>query len=280
MDKNKDNVAVSALYTAATWQWARLPCAEVVTPANAARVFRYVNLWMRLYRWINPAAYSLPHQLLHRHTAIDHLLAAEKTVRVIEVACGFSPRGAYFSADPGHRYTEIDLPDMVAVKRRQLESTPAGQAILARANLDLVAGDITALDWDACIAAQPAVVITEGLMMYFPRTPQLAIWRDLASALRPAGGVYLFDYIPLSEETPRSRVGAWLHALRLKLVGKGDFAYDERDRDAIAADLQECGFDRVEHHSTRDVARAWGLPLAGTPSHTLIYVCRVNPGLA
>ena len=64
MDRNKDNVAVSALYTSAVWQWAGLPGAELVTPPDAERVFRFVNGYMRFYQRINPHIFSLPHQLL------------------------------------------------------------------------------------------------------------------------------------------------------------------------------------------------------------------------
>lgn len=277
MDKDQDNLAVSARYTAATWAWAGLPQAEVLTPANAESVFRFVNRCLRFYRWINPAAYSLPHQLLHRHAAIDHLLRTSGLVHTVEIACGFSPRGAHFSADPAHRYVEIDLPDMIAAKRRQLAASSAGQAILDRPNHALVAGDVTRLDFAGLVADHPTCFITEGLMMYFAREAQMPIWRALAAALRPAGGEYFFDYIPLSEEPPRSAPGRVLHRIRLACFGQGDFAYDARDRHAVAADLRECGFDAVEIFSTGDIARDWGLPQADVPTRTLVYRCRVRP---
>lgn len=284
MDTNKDNVAVSALYTAGTWQWAGLSAADVVTPEDAGPVFRVVNAYMRLYRWLNPRTFSLRHQLLHRHAAIDRLLTDSGCSRVIEVASGFSPRGVSFSADPACEYTEIDLPDMVAAKRRQLEASEAGRSALQRGNFSLRAGDITRLDFVAEFAgadsegradSQPTAVISEGLMMYFKREQQLAIWRSIAALVAATGGVYLFDYIPLSEEPPRSWLGRILHFLRVRVLGiQGDFAYDQRDRDAVAADLRASGFTRVESFSTGDVAADWGLPQAGVATHTLIYCCR------
>ncbi len=284
MDTNKDNVAVSALYTAGTWRWAGFAAADVVTPQDADPVFRLVNAYMRFYRWLNPRTFSLRHQLLHRHAAIDHLLAGSGCQRVIEVASGFSPRGVSFSADPAREYIEIDLPDMVAAKRRQLEASEAGRVALQRGNFSLRAGDMTCLDFVAEFAgtasadaadSQPTAVISEGLMMYFPREQQLAIWRSVAALVIATGGVYLFDYIPLSEEPPRSWLGRLLHVLRVRVLGiRGDFAYDQRDRDAVAADLRACGFARVESFSTGDVAADWGLPQAGVATHTLIYCCR------
>ncbi len=281
MDVNKDNIAVSALYTAATWHWAGLANADTVTPANAHGVFKLVNAYMVFYRWLNPRSYSLPYQLLHRHSAIDYLLKHSGCQRVIEVACGFSPRAATFSADPACWYVEMDLPAMIAHKQAQLEASAAGRAILARPNLQLRAGDITTHDFAADAGNAPTAIITEGLMMYFNREQQLPIWRSIATALQASDGLYLFDYIPLSEEPPRSWLGRMLHHVRVHWFGiVGDFAYDNRDRDAVAADLRRCGFSHVQCHVTGEVADAWGLPSGKVPTRTLIYACRVLSAVA
>lgn len=280
MDTNRANIAVSALYTAATWQWAGLPGAALVTPPDAQSVFRVVNGYMRFYQWLNPRTHSLRHQLLHRHAAIDRLIADSGVTRVVEVASGLSPRGITFSADPALTYTEIDLPDMVAFKRRQLSGSEAGRAVLARDNLVLRAGDVTTLDFATEFAGPPLAVVTEGLMMYFPRRAQQQIWTRIAALLAASGGLYIFDYIPLSEEPPRSLPGRLLHFLRVTVLRlKGDFAYDQRDRQAVADDLRQCGFADVQCLSTADVAPAWGLPDSHVASNTLIYCCRpAQPG--
>jgi O-methyltransferase involved in polyketide biosynthesis len=277
MDKNKNNIAVSALYTAGAWQWARLPAAELVTPKDARPVFRFVNAFLVLYRLINPRVYSLRHQMLHRHAAISHVLAASGCTRIVEVACGFSPRGAEFSADPAVDYVELDLPDMAACKRAQLEASAGGRAILARPNFQLRGGDINTLDFAAEFAGRSSALVTEGLMMYFKREQQLLLWRRIAAALRGAGGIYLFDYIPLSEEPRRSGLGRLLHSFRVRVLGiRGDFAYDERNRQGIADDLLAAGFDSVEAINTGDVAHAWSLPQADVASRTIIYRCRAG----
>lgn len=277
MDKNKNNVAVSALYTAATWQWGGLPMADLLTPTDAAPVFKWVNAYMRFYRWINPRTYSLQHQLLHRHTAINHLLKRSGLKWVIEIASGFSPRGAAFSAQPDCNYLELDLPEVVEHKRKQLLTSTTGQQVLARSNYSLQAGNVLELDFETLLNGQPAAVITEGLMMYFPRKTQLTIWKAMAQGMKPAGGLYLFDYIPLTEEPARSLTGRILHWLRVSVFRiKGDFAYDERDRHAVAEDLKSCGFDQVTIHATGEVASQWALPQSATPSRTLVYACEVN----
>jgi len=280
MDTNKNNVAVSALYTAGTWQWARLPNADVVTPSDSEKIFRFVNRYLVWYRRLNPQTFSLRHQLLHRHAAIDYLLTHSGCTRTVEVACGFSPRGASFSANPAQEYIEIDLPDMIAFKRRQLEGSAEGQAILARENYTLCVGNILTLDFAKDFADRRTAVITEGLMMYFSREQQQPIWRSIAQLVTATDGLYVFDYIPLSEEPPRSWLGRLCHYFRVHVLRiKGDFAYDQRDRAAIADDLRSCGFGHVESFSTREIAKAWQLPESDVPSHTIIYCCRkaTNP---
>ncbi|REH40309.1 leucine carboxyl methyltransferase [Paraperlucidibaca baekdonensis] len=277
MDTNKEGVAVSALYTAGVWQWAGLTNAEWVTPASAAGVFGWVNAYMRFYRWLNPASYCLRHQLLHRHAAIDYVLTQAKCLHVLEVAAGFSPRGMTFSANPACHYTEMDLPSMVAHKRLQLQRSAAGETVLARPNFTLQAGDITTHDFSRDASHQPTAILTEGLMMYFSRSQQLPLWRAIAQRLAHSDGVYIFDYIPLSEEPRRSLLGRVLHHLRVHWFGiVGDFAYDDRDRQAIASDLRLCGFDEVRSYATGEVAQAWQLPAAEVATRTLIYVCRMK----
>jgi O-methyltransferase involved in polyketide biosynthesis len=274
MDKNKDNIAVSALYTAATWRWAGFPCADFLTPDNAQPVFRLVNAFMVLYRLINPRKFSLPHQLLHRHTAIDYLLWRSGNRRVVEVASGLSPRGSRFSANPEIDYIELDLPDMIAFKQRQLATSPEGRAVLGRHNFELRAADVTELDFAREFAGSPVAVITEGLMMYFPREQQMQIWRRIAELLKQSGGDYFFDYIPLSDEPPRSWLGQAFHWFGSKVLRlRSDFAYDDRGREQVADDLRAAGFSHVAMVDTGVAASRWSLPQADVPTRTIIFSC-------
>ncbi len=277
MDKNKNNIPVSALYTAATWAWAEIPCADLVTPGSAYTLFRWVNWGAWLYRLINPRYYSLRHQLLHRHTAIDYLLEHASCTRVVEVASGFSPRGSRMSARPQVDYVEVDLPDVIAAKRAQLQASSGGQEVLLRRNFHLKSGDITQLDFSKEFGGGSTAVITEGLMMYFHRPEQMSIWQRIAAFLQENGGLYIFDYIPLSEEPQRSFMGQLLHRLR-KHVFKWnyDFVYDDRDREGIISDLHRAGFSQVETFSTAEAAQRWKLPQASVATRTLIFKCRCD----
>lgn len=272
MDTNKDNIPVSALYTSATWYWGKLPCAELVLPEGAKSLFRIVNMYMVLYRWLNPKKFSLQHMLLHRHTAINHLMREAACPQVIEIASGFSPRGTMTSADPNVEYFEVDLPDVVAHKNRHLQSSVSGRAVLSRHNFTLMPGDITQLDFNR-FPQRRTFVITEGLMMYFTREQQLSIWRNIANHVRANGGEYVFDYIPCDDEPPRSWLGEALSYLR-GLWLKPTYSYDERTRTQIADDLHLAGFDSVDIYNSADIARAWHLPHSDIQTRVIVYRCR------
>jgi O-methyltransferase involved in polyketide biosynthesis len=270
MSVGKDNIPPSALYTAATWRWGRLPGADLVTPPEAGRVFRVMNAYMSVYRLLNPGWHSLKHTLIQRHAGIEHLLHSSQCRQVIEIAAGFSPRGSAISADPSMRYFEVDLAPVITAKRAMLQATPAGQEVLRRGNFTLLEGDVTAMDWTR-FARCASFVITEGLMMYFDRARQLAIWREIARFLGHRGE-YVFDYLPVPDEPRRSAAGRVLS--RLRGPKRHAFPCDGRNRDEIADDLRAVGFKNVAVHSSVDFARAWQLPHAKAHTRVILYRCR------
>lgn len=123
------------------------------------------------------------------------------------------------SGNPDYRYFEVNLPEVVALKRVQLENSTIGRAVLARPNYTLLAGDITQLDFTHPFAAEPTMVVSEGIMMYFKRDTQMSIWQNIARFIRANGGEYVFDYIPINgAKPPRSSLGQFLSDLRQRLT--------------------------------------------------------------
>jgi len=271
MSLGKHDIPPSALYTAATWRWGKLAGAELVTPPDAGRVFRVMNAYMSLYRLLNPGWHSLRHTLIQRHMGIEHLLHVSNCSQVIEIAAGFSPRGSAVSVDPSKRYFEVDLAPVIAAKRAMLQATPAGREVLRRVNFALLEGDVTAMDWTR-FAARASFIITEGLMMYFDRAGQLAIWRDIAGFLRGHRGEYVFDYLPVPDEPRRSFAGRFLS--RLRGPKRRAFPCDERNRSEIADDLRAAGFKHIAVHSSAEFAGEWDLPHAKTHTRVILYRCR------
>jgi hypothetical protein len=102
------DISVTALYTSYTWRWGGLDCAELLATPEARVVFRVTNFVLglvRLVRWELP---SLRHSLLQRHAMIDHLVQAHGARQVLELASGFSRRGASFTCDAQLLYTELN----------------------------------------------------------------------------------------------------------------------------------------------------------------------------
>lgn len=274
MARNEENIPHSALYTAATWKWGGMPCAELTTPEGAEKLFSLVNAYMKFYRFINPAKYSLHHTLLHRHSMINYLMERSGADQVIEVAAGFSPRGAYVSQSPHKHYFEVDLDDVVRLKQIQLQKSEAGIGVLKRPNFSQLSENILSLDFSTTFPRRRSFVITEGLMMYFSRAEQQQIWRRIAEFINWEGGEYVFDYIPLDIEPDRSVVGKVLHQVKEWLGGDGQgYCYDQRTRFDIREDLLEAGFKSVDIIESQEKSKSWKLPHGQVPTHIIVYQC-------
>ncbi len=155
---------------------------------------------------------SLETMLLHRHKGIDRLTAElvqrHPDIQILEIACGLSARA--WRLFQGHilppsvlkdvRYIETDLPDVVEHKAhlyRGMGFTEAHHQIrgcnILRSDGPLSPESIIA-DLDP---ARPLLVITEGLVNYFPLTIMQAFWQRLARAfVRFPHGYYLADIWP------------------------------------------------------------------------------------
>ncbi len=278
-EKKSGNLSVTALYTSGTWSWGNLAGAELLASDDARNVFRFTNVALAITRLFKWKLRSLRHSLLHRHTMIDHLVDVARPTHVLELAAGLSRRGVARTSDPSVQYVEIDLAPMVAHKRRLLERTLAGRSALARPNLRLVEGDVTAMDLAASLEGElPSFVIAEGLFMYLRPEQQRALWGEVRS-LFAAGraGTFVFDLVPACEEPRPGLAGRALGWLMRRFTDGRGFERDPRTRHDIASELRQAGFDEVEMVEPAAVATAWGLPFPEVPTQQLLFVARVGP---
>jgi O-methyltransferase involved in polyketide biosynthesis len=274
MPRDAAGIPQSAKYTAATWSWGKLRYADVLLPSGSREVFHLVNLYMALYRCINPRKHSLPHTLLHRHGMIDHLLRHFEAQQVIELAAGFSPRGAAMTEQRDLRYYEVDLLPVVQLKTGLLNDTELGRSVLARSNFRQIAADVMQLEFASVFPPAPSFIISEGLMMYFNRREQIELWQKIAAFTRTTGSCYVFDYIPLNVEPPRSWIGERLHRLKARRGAAPRYSYDERTHEDVRNDLLAAGFRTVELHDSQQCAARWSLPNDARKTRVLIYECR------
>ena len=250
----KPDLSITALYTAQTWAWAKLPYAELFATRDSRRVFDVTNAALAL-----TGRGGLPYALVHRHAMIDHLLRASGASRVLELAAGLSPRGAEWSARLP--YVEVDLPSMIETKRRLLAPAPE---VLAR--LQLVAGDLA--DIDLAPYAAP-FVIAEGLFMYLDAPARAKLF----AKVRALGAVQLvFDLVPVDEQRPPGLVGRALGAAMKAFTGGRAFERDARTRVQILGELAAAGFTSSRAIAAVDVARDWQLPHADRRTDTVVFV--------
>jgi O-methyltransferase involved in polyketide biosynthesis len=266
------DLSITALYTSELWAWAGFPGAPLLTTRDGKRVFDMVNLVLRVMRRGTPLRYALA----HRHAMIDHLAAERPRKNILELASGLSPRGAAVSADARVRYTEIDLPGMIAHKRGLLERSAQGRAVLARDNFELVGDDLACADLSR-YAAGPAdqlLVIAEGIVMYLDRAARTSLFSRVAAL----GDVQLiFDVVPASEEPPAGLSGRVLEAAMKRFTGGRAFERDLRTRGDVLDELRAAGFADVRAIAASDVARAWSLPHAERPTTWVVFDARARP---
>jgi O-methyltransferase involved in polyketide biosynthesis len=263
------DLSITALYTSELWAWAGFPAASLLTTRDGKRVFDVVNLVLRVMRRGTPLRYALA----HRHAMIDHLAAERPRTRIVELASGLSPRGAAVSADAGVRYTEIDLPGMIAHKRGLFERSAEGRAVLARGNFELVGDDLATADLSR-FAGEPLLVIAEGIVMYLDRSARTSLFSRIAAL----GDVQLiFDLVPADEEPPAGLSGRVLESVMKRFTGGQAFERDLRTRGDVLDELRAAGFADVRAIAARDVARAWSLPHAERPTTWFAFDARARP---
>jgi O-methyltransferase involved in polyketide biosynthesis len=273
------DLSVTALYTSQVWAWGGLSHAHLFASPDAKRVFDMTNATLAAARMFNHKLAPLRHSLLHRHTMIDHLLRESGYHHVIELAAGFSRRGAAATSDPHVTYTELDLPPVVERKRELLQRTDEGRTVLARPGLRLVEGDVETVALDPFVQrGEPVFVIAEGLMMYLAADARHRLFAKVRQLAAITGELrFVFDLVPTSEQSESDVAGRVLEAAIKRSTGGRGFERDARTRDDIVTALREAGFDDIEAVTSSEIARAWNLPEPDRRTHVALFVARASP---
>jgi O-methyltransferase involved in polyketide biosynthesis len=271
----RGDLSLTALYTSATWTWARLPGADLLASREAKAVFDVTNLALAIPRALRRGP-SLACSLVQRHLMIDRLV--ERGAHVLELAAGLSRRGVAMTVDPSVIYTEIDLPATIARKRELLSRSESGRAAVARSNLRLIGADLldAALgDFATAPAGTPLVVIAEGLFMYLDAEAQRSLWRRIRALFDVRPGLFVFDLVPAAEQARPGVTGRALGWAFRRATRGARFVRDERSRDDLAEELRTIGF-AVELLEPVNAPPDWRLPYRHVRTQTLLFVCRVR----
>jgi len=271
-DPESGDLSVTALYTSATWAWARLPYAELFIHRDAKVIFWVTNLALSIARIFVRGAQSLRHSLVHRHVLIDRLVTSSKADTVVELAAGLSRRGAAVSSDPSIRYLEFDLPHMTARKRVLLSRTPEGCAVASRSNYEIHDADVLRDPWEKAVSGgERRVLIAEGLLMYLEPHQRCEFFIRAARCLQDTGGALIFDLFPPAEQPGPSVVGRLLGWLMRRFTGGIGFNEVVVTRETILRDLKHAGFDHAEALEPFLVADEWNLPFKSYRTNQLIF---------
>jgi O-methyltransferase involved in polyketide biosynthesis len=215
--------------------------------------------------------------LLQRHHLIDHRLHQlinDGVTQVVEIACGLSPRGHRFCQQyPQLTYIETDLPDM-ALRKQQLLKEHGVLSERHRVQPINIFAEDGELSLDHVLAQldqnKPVVVITEGLVNYFPLEVISDFWRKLASALGTfPQGTYLTDNYPLYKGMPFYRtlkvLGGMLGTVSRSQVG----FHFHSDMEAIDH-FHSLGFHRLTIHNPADYYGK--LPIPKTRGNPMVRI--------
>lgn len=251
--RNTSSISFTALYTGHVW-----------TRDGISAPFFHTRGGAFLYGALAPFEFVGRHIvggnirtfLLQRHHLIDHRLhqlIEAGVAQVVEIACGLSPRGHRFCQQyPQLTYLESDLPDMAYRKQQLLQEHDvlSERHRVKPINIFAEDGELSlAHVLDQLDHSKPVVVITEGLVNYFPLDVISEFWKKLAVALQAfPQGTYLTDNYPLYRGMPFYRtlkvLGNMLGAVSRSQVGFHFHADDE-----AIGHFKALGFDDLKIHN-------------------------------
>jgi O-methyltransferase involved in polyketide biosynthesis len=280
MTAKSGDLSVTALYTSQVWAWGGLSYAHLFTSPDAKRVFGVTNVALAVAGMFNHKLSPLRHSLLHRHTMIDHLMRESGARQVIELAAGFSRRGAAATNNPHVHYAEIDLPHVIGRKRELLKRTEEGRAVLARSGLRLVEADVETVALEQFVTPGESVfVIAEGLLMYLDTDARRELFTKVRRLAATTGELrFVFDLTQVAQKP--GVVGRVLAAAMKRSTGGRGFERCGTWEDIVTA-LQHAGFDEVAVVTASEIARAWGLPDPDRRTQVTLFVasCTVDGSL-
>ncbi|EDY86533.1 conserved hypothetical protein [gamma proteobacterium HTCC5015] len=268
MAEDTSRISITAHYTGYVWYRNGLSEPAFVTPQGKAS---YRALWAADHAAKALLGQDLETMLLQRHRLIDHriesLLSEHGELQVLEIACGLSPRGTRFKRKyPGENlhYIEADLPAMAERKRQLLDGMGRlnEHHRVLPINILETAGNASmqALIDREFDVDKPLLVITEGLVNYFPTKTIETVWKRLAACLRPFKvGVYMSDLVS-QPQWGGGKLWAEVGVKVLSVAARGKTALHYSDAQSVKQAFQRLGFERVRVHNPKDFYAALEIP--------------------
>lgn len=238
-------ISLTAHFTAQIWVRHGVPCAERFDTLPGRALYRLLG---PLFTVAARAGYPTPLTFLaQRHQIIDGVIQRLEPVQLVELAAGLSPRGLAWAQRERCNVIDADLPPVVSLKRAMVgPRVPRGYHVTS---LDLIASRDYARDLEPALERQcPAVVITEGILLYFPLALVRHVFRCVAALLRACGGgTYVTD---VHHQQELDRLGALPRMFweGLQLSTRTPRHRMIEDRGQGTRMLRSAGFDEVLVH--------------------------------
>lgn len=249
MSQDTSRISISAHYTGYVWYKNGLSRSEFVTRTGqlANTLISPINAVMKGITGAHMDVF-----LLQRHLVLDHLLSElieQGVEQVVELAAGLSPRGFRISEKYSHiTYIETDLPGMATRKSTLLKSLKRPERhrvmacnILADSGEDAISSILNSLDKN-----KKTVILSEGLVNYFPLSTIRPVWSKIAKELKAfPEAYYLSDLYPNLLEHPHYRYVKMTQKL-VELFTRGKWPLHYNSNAEIKQGFLHDGFSQVD----------------------------------
>lgn len=217
---------------------------------------------------------TIEDMLLQRHHIIDHridtLVNQEGVSQILEIACGYSPRGYKLSRKYPHlNYIEADLPHMAQRKRTLLQQHRGFGPNHKVVGCDVFAnGKPHGLDYilkEVLDPERPTLIITEGLVNYFRLEDISRVWSRIAQLSRVFPKAwYITDLVPKPDHAWKPVIRAATNMLSLATRASVNLHFNGNTQ--IEQGLRECGFSKVTIYRPEQFRDVLPIPLANSES--------------
>lgn len=270
--KDQSPVSLTGHFTGYVW------CNHHLSPTSFSSILGKLMYYSsRPADWLSNATIgvNLEAMLLQRHCLLDELVNQaidDGVTQIIEVASGLSARSLrILTGRPNHKltYIEADLPDMVAWKKKRLkkERFDDDRFSIVECNILRQEGELSIEQLLQNVdQTAKTLIITEGLVNYFPLDVIEGFWTRLAYALKPfKKGHYLFEIWPKVPDHPFAPIIFGTQKV-IELITRQEVPLHYTSNRQIKAALEGCGFS---HASVIDPDSAFDANSLQEPKHRL-----------
>lgn len=246
--KDQSPVSLTGHFTGYVW------CNNHLSPTSFSSILgKAMYYGTRPIDWLSNLTIGLKLEtmLLQRHCLIDELVNQaidDGVTQIIEIASGLSARGmrvlqSYPNDDI--QYIEADLPDMVVWKNKRLkkEGFSDKRHQLIECNILRSEGELSIEHLLSTLdKTKKTLIISEGLVNYFPLDVIETFWTRLAYALSSfEEGQYLFEIWPKVPEHPFAPMIFGAQKV-IEFITRQEVPLHYTSDQQIKAGLEGCGF--------------------------------------